>query len=146
MRVDFYHLAATPVERALPRIAERIVEGGGRLLVVAEERSLLARLDAHLWTYRPDSFLPHGLAGEEGEADQLVLLSNAPVPLNAARAVALVDGRWREEALAFDRAFHFFDSLTIDAARAAWRGLAGRDGIDRYFWRQDEAGRWKEAG
>jgi len=146
VRVDFYHLAATPVERALPRIAERVVETGGRLLVVADDEGLLARLDAHLWNYRPDSFLPHGLAGQEGEADQPVLLSSRTVPLNAARSIALVDGRWREEALGFDRAFHFFDSATIDAARAAWRALAGREAVERHFWKQDDAGRWTEAG
>ena len=146
MRVDFYHLAATPLERALPRIAERVVDGGGRLLVVAADEALLARLDTHLWNFRPDSFLPHGLAGQAGEADQPILLSTTTVPLNAARLIALVDGLWRDEALAFDRAFHFFDSVTIDAARTAWKGLAGRDGIERHYWKQDEAGRWTEAG
>ena len=36
MQVDFYHLTATPLERALPQIAERVLASGGRLLIVAE--------------------------------------------------------------------------------------------------------------
>ncbi|MES2095529.1 MAG: DNA polymerase III subunit chi, partial [Pseudomonadota bacterium] len=30
MQVDFYHLTTTPLDRVLPRIAERVVGGGGR--------------------------------------------------------------------------------------------------------------------
>lgn len=144
VQVDFYHLAASPIERVLPRIAERVTAAGGRLLVVAGDAGLLDLLDRALWTHAPDSFVAHGRAGAGDDADQPVLLSNEVVPVNRARAVALADGIWREEALAFDRVFHFFDDLTIAAARAAWKGL-GRDGIERRFWKQDAAGRWAQA-
>lgn len=145
MQVDFYHLAASPVERALTRIAERLLADGERLLIVCGDEALAARLDQHLWTYAPDSFLPHGRAGDGQEAGQPVLIAAAPDPLNAARHVALVDGVWRDEALAFDRAFHFFDDATIAAARVAWKALAGREGVSRNFWKQDEQGRWTRA-
>ena len=45
MQVDFYHLTADPIERVLPRIAERVLETGGRLLVVSGDEGLAARLD-----------------------------------------------------------------------------------------------------
>ena len=134
-----------PLERALPRIAERVVAGGDRLLVVAEEAERREALDRVLWSYAPDSFLPHAQAGGEADADQPVLIAAAPEPANGARMVALVDGVWRDEALGFDRAFHFFDDLSLDAARAAWRGLAGRDGVERRYWKQVEGGRWEQA-
>ncbi|WP_156679615.1 DNA polymerase III subunit chi [Sphingomonas profundi] len=142
MQVDFYHLAAGAPERVIARIAERILDGGGRLLVVAADDAQAAALDAALWSVAPESFLPHGLAGEGGEADQPILIATAPEPLNGARHIALADGAWRDEALAFDRAFHLFDEATIAAARQAWKALAPREGIERNFWRQDEAGRW----
>ena len=72
-------------------------------------------------------------------------LAAAPVAGNGARFVALVDGVWRDEALAFDRAFHFFGDDLVEAARAAWRGLAGRDGVERRYWRQGDDGRWEQA-
>lgn len=143
MTVDFYHLAAAPLERVLPAIAEKVVAGGGRLLVVGDE-ALLARIDAQLWTYRPDSFLPHARAGGEGDAEQPILLSAEPATTNGARNMAIADGIWREAALGFDRAFYFFDSARLDEARAAWKALAGREGVERRFWKQDDRGRWGE--
>lgn len=142
MQVDFYHLGAAPIGRVLPRIAERVMTSGARLLVVAEDPAFLEALDRDLWAYAADAFLPHGRAGQGGEAHQPVLLSTTLDPLNAARNVALVDGRWRAEVLDYDRAFHFFDDESIDAARAAWRSLNDVAGIERRFWRQDEDGRW----
>jgi DNA polymerase-3 subunit chi len=56
-------LTARPLERALPRIAERIVAEGGRALVVAADAGRREALDRLLWTYAPASFLPHGQAG-----------------------------------------------------------------------------------
>ena len=144
MQVDFYHLDRSPLERVLPRIAERVVDGGGRLLIVCGNDALAERLDAHLWNYSPDSFLPHGRAGEAGEADQPILISSALDPLNGARHVALADGVWREEALGFDRAFYFFDSDTIAGARTAWRALAGREGTNAHYWKQDDEGKWRQ--
>jgi DNA polymerase-3 subunit chi len=134
--VDFYHLSASPLERVLPTICEKVLAGEGRLLVVAEER-LLATLDEQLWTYAPDSFLPHGREGEH----QPVLLSPEPVSSNSARNIALADGVWREEALSFDRAFYFFGSDTLDDARTAWRALKGREGVESRYWKQVD-GRW----
>ena len=41
---------------------------------------------------------------------------------------ALADGVWREDALAFERVFLFFDDGGIDDARAAWRALGEQKG------------------
>ena len=145
MQVDFYHLTATPLERALPQIATRVVEGGGRLLIVAGDEARLAALDRLLWTFASESFLPHACAGSGDDARQPVLLAREVEPANGARNVALVDGVWRDEALGFDRAFHFFDEDRIADARRAWKGLAEREGVERRYWKQNEAGRWSQA-
>ena len=145
MQVDFYHLTARPIDHVLPRIAERVVEGGGRLLIVAEAADRRAAIDKLLWTYAPESFLPHAQAGGEHDADQPVLISAEAVPLNDARNIAIADAVWRDAALSFDRAFHFFDDDRIAEARAAWRALADRDGVERRYWKQDDRGRWEQA-
>ena len=145
MQVDFYHLTATPLDRALPQIAEKVLASGGRLLLVAESEAQRAALDKLLWIYSPESFLPHGCAGGEGDADQPILLAEEPVATNGARNVALADGIWRDAALGFDRAFHFFDGERIAEARLAWKALADRDGIERRYWKQSETGRWEQA-
>jgi DNA polymerase-3 subunit chi len=136
--VDFYHLAASPLEKVLPAICEKVLASGERLLVVAEE-GLLARLDEQLWSYGRESFLPHGRDNADA---QPILLSSDTVPANGAANVALADGRWRDEALAFARTFYFFDSGHLDEARAAWRGLKGRPEAEARYWKQDERGKW----
>lgn len=138
MRVDFYHLAAAPLEKALPSICEKVLAAGERLLVVAEE-GLLARLDEQLWTYAADSFLPHG--GND-PAEQPVQLSAVPEAANGATNIALADGLWREEALGFARAFYFFDTAHLDEARDAWRALKGKAEAEPNYWKQDERGKW----
>ena len=140
MQVDFYHLAATPIERVLPRICERLIAAGERLLVVAAPEPL-EELDRLLWSCSRTGFLPHGVAGRDDASTQPILLAEEPTPTNTATNIALADGRWREEALAFNRAFFFFDATTIDNARTAWRMLDARDEVERRYWKQQD-GRW----
>jgi len=146
MQVDFYHLTVTPLERALPQIAEKIVASGGRLLIVSDSDAQRGAIDKLLWAYTPESFLPHGCDGGDDDAAQPILIAPGPQPANAARNVALIDGQWRDEALTFDRAFHFFDADRIADARTAWKALADREGVERNYWKQNDAGRWEKAG
>jgi DNA polymerase-3 subunit chi len=139
--IDFYQLAAVPIERVLPRICERVIEGGERLLIVAEP-PLAAQLDAMLWTYAPDAFLPHGRSEAPGAESQPILLSERVEALNGAANVALADGRWRSEALGFARTFFFFDSAHVADARTAWRTLKGTPGAELRYWKQDDRGKW----
>ena len=145
MQVGFYHLTATPLARALPRIAGRVVEGGGRLLIVSANDEQRIDIDRLLWTYAPDSFLPHARLGSDDDEAQPILIAPDVNAANRARFVALVDGDWRDDALDFDRAFHFFDDDRIRDARLAWKSLADRDGVDRRYWKQNDAGRWEQA-
>lgn len=137
MQVDFYQLSRDPVDQVLPAIAARILAMGARLLVVAQEPDRLERISAGLWNGPPDSFLAHGHAGEAGEGHQPILLGASCDAANGARHVALADGLWRDQALDFDRVFHFFDDSTIEAARASWRALAKRVGIESRYFKQD---------
>lgn len=143
MRIDFYHLTVKPLEQVLPSICEKLLAGGERLLVVAGERQAES-IDRQLWTYAPESFLPHGRGGAARESEQPILVVSEPAAANGARNIALADGEWRDAALAFERVFYFFDAATIDGARAAWKALKDRDGAERHYWKQDENGRWFE--
>ena len=140
MQVDFYHLGRDPLPPVLASIATRVLAGGGRLLVVTGEDAQADMIDRALWERPTDAFLPHGREG----ADQPVLIAPDCDAANGARHVALVDGVWRDEAIAFERAFHFFDDTSIDAARAAWRSVKARDGVEPRYWKQDENGRWAQ--
>jgi DNA polymerase III subunit chi len=141
-RVDFYHLTVAPVEQLLPKIAGRVLAGGGRLLIVAEATDLTERISQALWTQDRTSFLAHGLAGAAGAADQPIVFATTCEAANAADAVALADGRWRKDALGFARTFYCFTPDLVDSARTAWRDLA-EQACERHYWRQDGS-RWRE--
>ena len=140
MLVDFYHLAS-PIERVLPRIGEKIVGEGARLLIVAES-DLLDQLDVQLWSYAPEAFLPHGRSDGRTPETQPILLSTQVQAVNGASNIALADGQWREEALQFERAFFFFDNGRRDAAREQWRALKSNPEAELRYWKQDERGKW----
>jgi len=56
----FYHLQRHPLERVLPALVEKSLERGWRVVVQAASEERVEALDAHLWIFRDDSFLPHG--------------------------------------------------------------------------------------
>ena len=109
--------------------------------MVANDEAMLARLDRLLWDQGATSFLPHGLAGGSDDAAQPILLSTGSDAPNLARNLLIADGEWREAALGYDRAFYLFDGDSLEAARLAWKLLAGRDGVERNYWANEE-GRW----
>ena len=141
MLVDFYQLGPTAPEQVIASVAEKLLAQDGRLIVVAEEEGLLARLDRLLWDQGTTSFLPHGLAGGPDDAQQPILLTTHPDAPNLARNMLIADGQWREAALAYDRVFYLFDDATLEGARLAWKLLAGRDGVERRYW-ANENGKW----
>ena len=143
MRVDFYQLGEIPAEQVIASLAEKLLSQDQRLLVVGEDEALLARLDRMLWDLAPTAFLPHALAGGADDARQPILLSTGADAANLARNLLIADGRWREAALTFNRAFYLFDSETLDEARSAWRSLAANDAVERHYW-ANEGGRWTE--
>jgi DNA polymerase-3 subunit chi len=144
-QVDFYQLAGTPAEQVIGTLAEKVLAGDGRLLVIASDEAFLTRLDRMLWDQGPTSFLPHGLAGGADDARQPILLSTSPDAPNLARNLLIADGEWRDAALTYDRSFYLFDSATLEGARLAWKLLAGREGLERRYW-ANEQGRWVKKG
>ncbi len=143
MQVDFYQLTRDPAEQVLPAIAQKILDDGGRFLIVSSDTAQLDRLSSALWAWKPDSFLAHGRIGEGAEAMQPILLSEKSEPVNGAKMVALADGVWRDEALGFDRAFYLFPPDKTENARAAWRALGDKADVERRYWKQD-GGKWRQ--
>ena len=143
MRVDFYQLGAASPEGIIASIAGKLLDEKQRLLIVAADEGLLTRLDRQLWDLGAASFLPHGLAGGSEDAAQPVLLSTGTDAPNLARNILVADGEWREAALGYERAFYLFGAATLEGARLAWKLLAGRDGVERNYW-ANEDGRWNK--
>lgn len=140
MKLDFWQVTDDPVEKVVALIARRVLDEGERVLVVAAEPEQRSAIATALWQAGPESFLANGEADAPGADRQPVLLSDAPAPLNGASHVILADGTFRDIAGAA-RVFLLFPPDLAPQARAAWRAVDGRDGVERAYFAQ-EAGRW----
>lgn len=143
--VLFYRLSETPVEAALPELLEKALARGWRVAVRVGTEAGLAFLDDRLWTWRDDSFLPHGVAAGPHAARQPVLLTRGRETPNGAQVLMLVMGARAEpsEMGAFERACVIFegaDPAASAAAREDWRAVTAA-GLPAAYWAQ-EAGRW----
>lgn len=147
-RVDFYHLTRDPAPQVVARLADRVLATKERLLVIAADKALLEAVDGSLWSAIPESFLPHSVAtapvAEQSDEPVILAPSFDQAIADGPSIAAIADGEWRDEALAFARSLFLFDGSQIDHARAVWRNLSKRDGVQCHYWKQDSAGRWKE--
>ena len=142
----FYHLDSMGVEEALPPLLERCLQRGWRALVRTTLPERAEALDQHLWTYREDSFLPHGRDGARASR-QPILITLEPANANAAQAVLLLDGAEEPAGEGVERVMLLFDGRVeaeLLAARARWKAAkeAGRALAD---WKQSPDGRWEKA-
>ncbi len=150
--VWFYHLQRRPLEAVLPVLLERCMERGWRGLILAGSKERADALDAHLWSYRDDSFLPHGFISDTQAAHHPILLAVAPdetgKPPNGANVLFLVDGAASSRTADFDRCVDLFDGndeAATEAARNRYR--QARDaGFDVTYWQQDANGVWEKRG
>ena len=144
--VLFYHLQRQPLERVLPTLLEKSLERGWRVLVQAASEERVEALDAHLWTYRDDSFLPHGTHKESAAAAQPILLTVHDHNPNRADVRFLVDGvAMPADADSYQRIVLLFDGEDPDAvatARTRWTEAKAR-GFDVTYWQADAQGRWQ---
>ncbi len=147
VEVSFYHLQREPVEVALPKILEKVLERGLRAVVVAGSRERVAGLDEQLWTYRRQSFLPHGAAGDGRAAAQPIYLTTEAENPNGATVLVLVDGADPANKSEFDRCVDLFDDNdpeAVAAARRRWQACK-EQGFDVTYWQQGDSGWEKKA-
>lgn len=153
----FYHTEQKPVAQVLPQLLEKTLERGWRALVRASSAEFLDAIDSALWTYREDSFLPHG-TGRDGFAEyQPIFLAlgldedagaaadiSAGANPNGAEVLFLLETASGTDGTAFKRVVRLFDDANEAAkakARAEWKALKER-GFSGTYWRQDLTGKW----
>jgi DNA polymerase-3 subunit chi len=141
----FYHLQNQPLERVLPTLLEKSLERGWRVVVQCASEERVEALDAHLWTFRDDGFLPHGTHKESAAADQPILITVNDDNPNAANVRFLIDGApVPADAGLYERLVLMFDGnddAAVAEARARWK--TGKEaGFSLTYWQADEQGRW----
>jgi DNA polymerase IIIc chi subunit len=143
----FYHLQGQKLEGVLPALLEKSLARGWRAIVQGSAEERVDALDAHLWTYRDDGFLPHGTWREQDAAAQPVLLTVNDGNPNRAEIRFLIDGapmpsdpgEYQRIVLLFDGE----DDDAVAAARTQWAEIKAK-GLAATYWQPDEAGRWRQ--
>ena len=146
--VLFYHLERQTLEGVLPSLLEKTLERGWRAVVQAGSEERLEALDLALWTYKEDSFLPHGTRKDGQPAEQPVYLTTSDDTPNAAGVRFLVDGATAASLEGLVRAVYVFDGNDVEEkarAREQWQ-TAKAAGHTVTYWRQNADGRWEKMG
>ncbi|MCW5750931.1 MAG: DNA polymerase III subunit chi [Alphaproteobacteria bacterium] len=145
--IAFYHLQRQRLEEALPLLLEKAYEAGLRAVVLAGSPDRVEALDQSLWTYRRESFLPHGTKRNGNAADQPIFLTAEEANPNGASLLFLVDGGASPDFVAgFARCLDLFDGndeAALAAARGRW-SAAKAAGHRLTYWQQGEQGGWQK--
>jgi DNA polymerase-3 subunit chi len=145
----FYHLRGQSIEAVLPPLLEKSLERGWRVIVQVASEERIEALDAYLWTFRNDSFLPHATWRDAEASRQPILLTVDDANPNSAAVRFLLDGTpIPANAAAYERIVLIFDGTdgdAVESARAHWHE-ATKNGFEVTYWQADECGRWQKAG
>ncbi len=143
--VLFYHLQGQKLESVLTPLLEKSLERGWAVAVQGTSEERMDALDAHLWTYSEEGFLPHGTWREAEAAAQPVLLTLTDSNPNEATVRFLIEGApLPADAEAYARIVLVFDGdddEAVAAARVHWADAKAK-GFAATYWQPDEQGRW----
>ena len=144
--VLFYHLKGQTLEQVLPPLLQKSLERGWRVVVQASSDERVEALDAHLWTWRDDAFLPHGTSRDPEPAEQPIVLTASAENPNGAVVRFLVDGaNLTADSGNYQRIVLLFDGddpEAVEIARVRWNE-AKTKGAEVTYWKADENGRWQ---
>lgn len=142
--VRFYHLKTQRLEQALPQILNKAHGTGKKIVVRTPDDKQTARLSEQLWTYHPDSFLPHG-SQKDGFAEmQPIWLTEKDENPNGATILILTGGTTSEAVANYDLCCEMLedhDQEAVTAARMRWRDYK-EAGYEITYWQQNETGGW----
>ena len=139
----FYHLEASTVEDVLPELLEKTRKKGWKALVKLPEAQL-KEMDDYLWTYRDDSFLPHGRDDEPMADQQPVTLSASAMTAQGYKALFLLGGSDIEDMSGVERCMVMINGRSeTDVAheRKRWNALK-EAGSNLSYYQQNDRGRW----
>jgi DNA polymerase-3 subunit chi len=144
--IRFYHLQQTPLERALPDMLQKALDSGRRVVVQSADSAAVEKLNDMLWTFRPDSFLPHGTKKEGYAESQPVWLTDAEENPNGAQVLILTHGAQNADMASYALCCEMLDGNDDDAVAAArqrWKTYKDA-GHTLTYWQQNERGGWEK--
>ncbi|KKB96712.1 DNA polymerase III subunit chi [Candidatus Arcanobacter lacustris] len=144
--VIFYHLSASTMEKAAPRLLEKIVEADNRAILYLENDEQISKYNDLLWTFGSRSFLAHGCDKDPFPHLQPIFLTKDQSNPNNANIVITLSGIEIPHINDFAKSIDIFDgndNEQLEAARARYKKYK-QNGFSLTYWKQDEAGSWQK--
>lgn len=145
--IRFYHLERQSLEQVLPSLLSKALSAGHRIVVKAANDKAVEELNTHLWTYNPNSFLPHGSQKDGFAEDQPIWLTAEDENPNGASVLILTHGAQSPDVGNFKMCCEMLDGRNEDAVKAArgrWKTY-GKAEHDVTYWQQTDKGWEKKA-
>lgn len=143
---SFYHLQSTPLEKALPKLLDKIYSLKLRTIVLVDSEERLSELNMVLWTFSSGTFLPHGSAKEGFPEDQPIWLTTRLENPNDASVIVITNGMTLDNLDGFERIIDIFsgrDEDQVSEARKRWKNYSSK-GIPLTYWKQTQEGSWEK--
>jgi DNA polymerase-3 subunit chi len=144
--IRFYHLTRQTQEQALPLLLGKAYDGGRRVVLKLQNAQEIKRMNEHLWTFDPNSFLPHG-SKADGNADmQPIWLTDMDENPNEAQVLILGHGASAQNHKDFDLCCELLDGQdehAVKGARQRWKSYK-EQGFEVTYWQQNDRGGWQQ--
>ncbi len=144
--IRFYHLQRQSQEQVLPLLLSKALERGHKIVVKLIDERAVEQMNEHLWTFNPNSFLPHGSAKDGNEDQQPIWLTAKDENPNGADVLILGEGA--ESTMQGDfklccEMLNGHDEQAVAAARVRWKAYKDKD-FDVTYWQQSDVGGWEQ--
>lgn len=153
MRADFYHLTKNTTEEALPALLNKAYQSKKNITILTESEKL-EFYDKMLWTFNPNSWLPHSTDNNDNLENQPIILTaksdfiiNTP---NNSEILFIIDDIPLPEKLIKQQEdirilliFNGNDDVSTEKARDNYKKLK-ENNLELHYWQQNEKGKWEE--
>jgi DNA polymerase-3 subunit chi len=142
--IQFYHLRSTTRERAVPKLMEKALQSGSKVVMIAASDATLSSMSDALWTTDPNSFLPHGTSRDKQAAEHPIVLTLADENPNSAEILCVLDGVSPASLANYAKVLDVFDGSNDDEvqrARARWTQYK-EAGHKLQYVKQQQGGGW----
>lgn len=145
--IRFYHLKTQTLDEALPGLLMKAYDNGKKHVVIRlPDKAAVEKMNAHLWSFHPNIFLPHGSEKDGNAERQPVWLTAQDENPNNASILIAGGGAVANDLSGFALVCEMFadhDSEAVSAARARWRTYKDA-GHNLTYWQQTENGGWEQ--
>ena len=144
--IRFYHLQSQSIEQALPKLAELVLKSGNKGVIKIADKNIAKKIDKALWTYSPESFLPHDVEGSNYPEEQSLYITTQDENPASAKMALFVNCEKMEDISSFDRVLYMFEGRLdeiITAAREDYKNYKNA-GHEMSYWQQSDQGRWEQ--